>query len=411
VNRSVERRRFGVSGMGRGQVVVGAFDHPVRGPVRSPAAPLIAAAVRRRGLRVREEPVEVHQDTTAFDGVMFTVSYLDRTGAAVGFGAAAHVDDHVGLVAARAAVDGFGTVLRTRRLLIGALPALCGGASRALQLIDRRLASDARPITVVGVLDAGPSANADLRRRGVSFTDDVTTVAPGGTVVFPAHGVAPATRAAAGAAGVDVIDATCPLVREMQSEVRRFAAQGDRVILVGRPGPAALTPLTGEAPGDVTVVESVDEVTDLPVDHRQVSYVVPGGVPVERMVAVIGALRSRHPRLRGQHPDGWCYAASDRTETTRAIAAACDVVFVLGETGSTDSRDLARVAGASGTRVHRIASAVEIRRDWLDETATVGLVTTSAMAGLDGGVIEVLSGLGPLAVVHRGTATHPAKVE
>jgi 4-hydroxy-3-methylbut-2-en-1-yl diphosphate reductase len=120
MNRSVERRGFTVRGTCPGELVVGLFIHPTRGRVRCPAAPLVAANLRGQGHNVREERDWLASADGASDGVLFTASYLDRTGAAVGLAVAAHDTDRVALRAAQEAVLAWSAAWRSRRLVIAA---------------------------------------------------------------------------------------------------------------------------------------------------------------------------------------------------------------------------------------------------------------------------------------------------
>ena len=106
---------------------------------------------------------------------------------------------------------------------------------------------------------------------------------PGGaTVLIPAHGVAPGVRDEAAERGLNVIDATCPLVAGVQAEARRFAERGDQVVLIGQSGLAVLPAILGEAPDHAILAETRVGAGAVQVaDPRRVSYVLVPGVPVE----------------------------------------------------------------------------------------------------------------------------------
>lgn len=401
MNRSVDRRQFATSGVRTGEVVVAAwFEHPERGPVRCSAAPLVAASLRRGGLSLRTTHLSPPPASGPKDAVMFTVSYLEPTGNAVGFGVAAHVVDHAALTAAHDSVEAWATALRTRRVLVAETSPLCGGARRALQMVEHVLDRTDRRVYLLGNL------GADLEHRGLMSADSLDQVPDDAVMVIPAHGATLAVLAEAGARGIEVVDATCPLVATAHANVRRFADDGDRVMLVGKAGHAATPAFVGQAPDAAVLVESVDDVAGLQTDREPMSYVVEGGLVIEDAARVVAALRSRHPRIRGAHPDGLCYAASDHAETTRTVASACDVMFVLHAKGSTDFRDLVESTTSSGAEVHAVANLDEIRFDWLVGAATVGLVSTaSAPPDLHEQVITALSGLGPLSTAHRAVQT------
>src|SRR5262249_48678201 len=139
---------------------------------------------------------------------------------------------------------------------------------------------------------------------------------------------------------------------------------------------------------------------------RRVSYVLQPGIPVEDTAPVSTALRSRFPTLRGPDPDRFCYAASDRAGTVRAVASACDAVLVLGADNDVDTRWLAGLVRGSGAKAHVVADVGAIVPDWLAVVAAIGLVqSTSAPSALADEVTAALSGLGQLSVTRRQVIT------
>lgn len=406
MNRSVERRRFLTRGILPGEVRVGRFDHPSRGHVRGSSAPLVAASLRRRGLRVSEGVLSIHDSG---DTVLFAASYLDLAGDAVGFAAAAHGDDPEALRAAEKAIESWSAIWRTRRLVIAAANPLCSGARRARRVLEHHEG----PAYIVDDHPRKASLeSAGLDSPGVSVVDGLDRVPHGSAVVIPTYGVSTPLRANATARGLDLIDTTCPLVHRMHADVKRFADRGDTVLIIGKATHAAAVSLLGEARGSAILIQSIEDIEALRVDPTRVSYLVSGGVAVEDAIPLIAALRMRYPQLRGQHPDELCYAASERIGTVRAVAAACEVVLVLDTADSAVGRDLTDLVTSSHVDAHRIADAREIEAEWLAGTATVGLVTTpSAKPRMTEDVIEAVSGLGPLSVVRRSMVSEVVKAQ
>jgi 4-hydroxy-3-methylbut-2-enyl diphosphate reductase len=257
---------------------------------------------------------------------------------------------------------------------------------------------------------ASPQACAALEKDGAVFTSSLADVPDGGTLFFPAHGAAPEVRAEAAERGLEIIDATCPLVAGVQAEARRFAGRGDQVVLIGQSGHAVLPAILGQAPGHAILAETRVGAGAVQVaDPRRVSYVLVPGVPVEDTAAATAALRSRFPALRGPDPDGFCYAASDRAETVRTMAASCDVVLVLGSEEDADTRYLTGLARSSHAKANVIGDVTGIVPAWLAGTSAIGIAeSTAAASGLAARVTEALSGLGPLSVTTRRVSTEVA---
>ncbi|MFI6095741.1 hypothetical protein ACIA8G_09320 [Lentzea sp. NPDC051213] len=156
MNRSVERQRFFTEGVRLGEICVGSFTHPVRGRVRSSASPLVAGTLRRLGHQVREvSGFTLSSDAT--DGVLFTASYVDRSGAVVGFGAAAHHADEQAVCAAREAVHAWSAVWRTRRVVLATAQECtaddCPAVGKALAEL-KKFADRGDRTVIIGIRDS-----------------------------------------------------------------------------------------------------------------------------------------------------------------------------------------------------------------------------------------------------------------
>jgi 4-hydroxy-3-methylbut-2-enyl diphosphate reductase len=380
---------------------------PVRGALACPAAPLVGGTLLRKGTLVTYAPVGACADPAHDVGgaTVFVATCQQRDGSQAALAAAASATDRVAVAAARSAVDEWSAVFGTRRLLAAGSP-WCRGATQALAAA-RRAVDGHRAVHVYGQLAADRHAIVELAELGAVFVRSLDDIPDGATVVFPAHGVGPAEHGDAEARGLQVIDATCPLVAWVHAEARKFAERGDDLVLIGPADHAAVTGITDQAPGRTTVVSTPGSAAALRVtDPRRVSYLLQPGIPVEDSVPVTAALRSRFPALRGPHPDGFCYAASDRAETVRAIASASDVVLVLGSADSPDTRQLCGLARDGGARTHVVGETGDILPAMLSGAGTVGVAeSTSAGPDLAGQVTRALSGLGRLSVTSRRVST------
>ena len=392
-----------------GEVLVATeVGDPARGLLPCPAAPLIGGTLARRGVRLRYGPVPRCADASQADdgAVLFVTSALHSDGGGTAIGAAADAVDGVAVAAARAAVEEWSAVVATRRLL-GAVSPWCDGARQALERAADTVAAAGGPVYIAGELAGTAQALAGLAAAGAVFTSSLSEVPNGATVLIPAHGVPPAMLAEAAERELTVVNATCPLVAGAQEEARRFGERGDQVVLIGQPGSAAVPGIAGQVPGKLLIAATSAGAAGVgAADPRRVSYVLQPGIPVEDATPVMASLRSRFPALRGPDPDRFCYAASDRAETVRAVASACDVVLVLGDENHPDTRQMTGLARGGRAKVHLVAEPGQIVASWLAGITTIGLAdTVSAKAGLAGEITAALSGLGQLSVTQRRVTT------
>ena len=386
---------------------------PVRGRLRCPAAPLVVGSLRRKGRLVRSVTSPPFQDRQ-YDGdgaVLFVATCQLHEGATAALAAAAAPADRLAVAVACSAVEEWAAVLGTRRLVLPGAGPWCEGAQRALASAGNAVAANAdgrgRGVHIYGQLAATEEAASELASRGAVFGTSLPDIPSGDVIVFAAHGVAPQVREEAVARGLEIVDATCPLVAMAQSQARELADRGDQLVLIGQPDHPAAAAIASHADGAAAIVATAAGTAAVQVtDARRVSYLLQPGIPVEDSAPVATALRSRFPAVRGPHPDGFCYAASDRADSIRAVASGAGLVLILGAPESADVRQLAGLARDCGARAQAVADVGEITPAMLTGIASLGIAeSTSARAGLAAEVTAALSGLGPVSVLRRQVKT------
>jgi 4-hydroxy-3-methylbut-2-enyl diphosphate reductase len=273
--------------------------------------------------------------------------------------------------------------------------------------VERALDELGPPVYVRKQIVHNTHVIAGLEERGAVFVSELDEVPAGATVIFSAHGVSPAVRADAAERGLNVIDATCPLVAKVHAEARRFAGSGFDIVLVGHEGHEEVEGTFGEAPERTHVIAGVDEVDTLQVDDpAKVAYLTQTTLAVDETAEVVEALRQRFPSLVGPRASDICYATQNRQDAVRALAEECDLVLVVGSTNSSNSRRLVEVAQRAGCRALLVEDASEIPPELLIDVERVGVTAgASAPESLVEGVVRALDGLGSASLSERTVAT------
>ena len=250
----------------------------------------------------------------------------------------------------------------------------CAGVERAIDIVELALQVCPPPVYVRKEIVHNRLVVETLREQGAIFVDELDEVPDGATVIFSAHGISPAVREEAERRGLRVIDATCPLVTKVHLEAIRYAREGYSIILVGHEDHDEVIGTTGEAPERIHVVSHPDEVDtlDLP-DPNKVAYLTQTTLSVDDTREVIEALRRRFPRIVGPSRNDICYATQNRQAAVKAVAGAVDVVLVIGAANSSNANRLREVSEAIGTRAYLINDIREIKPEWLDGAARVGI--------------------------------------
>ena len=293
-----------------------------------------------------------------------------------------------------------------RRVLLAAPRSFCAGVERAIDIVELALQRYPRPVYVRRQIVHNAHVVDDLQRQGAVFVDELDQVPDGTTVVFSAHGVAPAVRQEATRRGLNVIDATCPLVAKVHSEARRFTARGDTVVLIGHAGHDEVEGTLGEAPGRIVLVQSAADAERVGADDPDhVAFLMQTTLAIDDAAETVDVLRRRFPRIESSATDDICYATTNRQEAVRAIAAESDVMIVLGSANSSNSVRLVEVAQRCGVTAHLVDDATDIAPEWLSGASTIGITAgASAPPHLVDEVIATLRALGEVDVIERAVA-------
>jgi 4-hydroxy-3-methylbut-2-enyl diphosphate reductase len=266
------------------------------------------------------------------------------------------------------------------RILLAAPRGYCAGVDRAVQTVERALELHGAPVYVRKEIVHNKHVVEQLRARGAVFVESETEVPHGATVVFSAHGVAPDVHTNASERELRTIDATCPLVTKVHREALKFAAEGYTIVLVGHAGHEEVEGTMGEAPDHIVLIENEDDVDALEVDDPdKVAYISQTTLSVDETRAIILKLRERFPNIVGPRTDDICYATTNRQAAVKELARECDLVLVIGSRNSSNSNRLVEVAREYGADAHLIDNELQVREEWLEDKAVVG-ITSGASA-------------------------------
>jgi 4-hydroxy-3-methylbut-2-enyl diphosphate reductase len=213
-----------------------------------------------------------------------------------------------------------------------------------------------------------------LRRKGARFVDELDEVPPESWVVYSAHGVAPAVRAAAHARRLRTIDATCPLVTKVHLEAIAYARRGFTILLVGHDEHDETIGTVGEAPGLIRVVRTKEDAARVEVrDAERVAYLTQTTLSTDDTREIVAVLKARFPNISAPPTDDICYATQNRQDAVRLMAPQVDLLLVVGAPNSSNSLRLCEVARSVGCAARLIESAAGIRPEWFADVRVLGL--------------------------------------
>ena len=257
----------------------------------------------------------------------------------------------------------------------------CAGVEMAVETVERALQRHGAPLFVFHEIVHNRHVVHDFMERGVRFVQSLDEVPRGAKVVFSAHGISPTVRQQAREKQLAlIIDATCPLVDKVHREVRKFAAQGYWIILVGHEKHDEIVGTLGEAPERILIVSNLAEASTVSLpDPDKVIVLTQTTLSVDDTREMIDALRRRFPLMITPSKEDICYATQNRQDAVKRLAKEVDLVLVIGSRNSENSNQLCNVARAQGTTAYLIDDRHAIEPNWLSGVKRVGITSGASV--------------------------------
>ena len=256
----------------------------------------------------------------------------------------------------------------------------CAGVVRAIDVVKIALDLYGPPVYVRKEIVHNKHVVDELREAGAIFVEELKEVPIGARAIFSAHGVSPEVRREAKVRGLQVIDATCPLVTKVHLEAVKFAREGHTIVLIGHKDHDEVIGTLGEAPGQTFLVSTVQDVDALSVsDPSRVCYLTQTTLSLDETRDIVIRLKERFPEIQGPPAQDICYATENRQMAVKAVASFCDLLLVVGSQNSSNSKRLVEVGENSGVRSYLVNDWGDVNEQWLGGVRNIA-VTAGASA-------------------------------
>ena len=285
------------------------------------------------------------------------------------------------------------------KLLLANPRGFCAGVDRAIEIVERALKIFGAPIYVRHEVVHNRFVVEDLRAKGAIFIEEVSEVPDESILIFSAHGVSKKVQEEGKHRGLNIFDATCPLVTKVHMEVTKFEKQGKECVLIGHVGHPEVEGTMGQYTSDeggIYLVETPEDVARLRVKNpNNLAFVTQTTLSVDDTSIVIDALKQHFPAIEGPRKDDICYATQNRQNAVKSMAKECDILMVVGSKNSSNSNRLRELSEKLATPAYLIDNAGDINPDWLHGKSCIGLTAgASAPELLVQNVVERLKQLG-----------------
>lgn len=245
---------------------------------------------------------------------------------------------------------------------------MCFGVKDAIALAFETARRE--PLTILGDLVHNENVLAELKAKGVVIEQRAEMVNTQ-TVMVTAHGASERALAQTRALGLNVMEATCPLVRVAHQAVLKLASEGYHPVIVGKRDHVEVRGLTEDL-ADFDVVLSESDILEIR-EHRRFGLAAQTTQPIEKVRLLVNSLRRRFPNSEVRFIDTVCQPTKQRQHAAVEIAQQCDVVIVVGGAHSNNTRELVETCSRYCTRVYHVQNAEDLRADWFFCVETVGL--------------------------------------
>ena len=285
------------------------------------------------------------------------------------------------------------------KLLLANPRGFCAGVDRAIEIVERALKIFGSPIYVRHEVVHNRFVVEDLRAKGAIFIEEVSEVPDESILIFSAHGVSKKVQEEGKHRGLNIFDATCPLVTKVHMEVAKFEKQGKECVLIGHVGHPEVEGTLGQYTSDeggIYLVETPEDVARLRVKNpNNLAFVTQTTLSVDDTSTVIDALKQHFPAIEGPRKDDICYATQNRQNAVKSMAKECDILMVVGSKNSSNSNRLRELSEKLATPAYLIDNAGDINPAWLHGKSCIGLTAgASAPELLVQNVVERLKQLG-----------------
>ncbi|MBU3581689.1 4-hydroxy-3-methylbut-2-enyl diphosphate reductase [Polynucleobacter sp. AP-Capit-er-40B-B4] len=273
----------------------------------------------------------------------------------------------------------------------------CAGVDRAINIVNEALNRFGAPIYVRHEIVHNAYVVNELRDKGAVFVEELHEVPKGGIVVFSAHGVSQEVRKDAEARGLQVYDATCPLVTKVHLEVVKMCKDGFTVLMIGHAGHPEVEGTMGQVKEGVFLIEKLSDVSDLPFSaEEKIAFVTQTTLSVDETKEIVEALTKKFPNIVQPRKQDICYATQNRQDAVKFMAPQVEVVIVVGSATSSNSNRLRELAEKLGVPSYMVDSPDQLKPEWFVGKKRVGLTAgASAPESLAQSIVSRIQEFGP----------------
>lgn len=285
----------------------------------------------------------------------------------------------------------------TAEILLAQPRGFCAGVDRAINIVNEALSRFGAPIYVRHEIVHNKYVVDELRAKGAIFVDEIDEIPRGAIVIYSAHGVSQQVRQDAAQRGLQVYDATCPLVTKVHVEVVKLCKDGYTVFMIGHAGHPEVEGTMGQVDSGILLIENLEDIEKLnfSADER-LAFVTQTTLSVDETKEIVNALTKKFPKIIQPKKQDICYATQNRQDAVKFMAPQVQLVIVVGSQASSNSNRLRELAEKLGVPAYMVDAPEQLRPEWFEGKKRVGLTAgASAPESLAQAIVARIQEFGP----------------
>lgn len=261
------------------------------------------------------------------------------------------------------------------KIILAHTQGFCAGVVSAIEVVKLALEKYGVPLFVRHQIVHNTAVIREFESRGVVFIEDLSDVPNNNVVVFSAHGTAPEVFETARQRGLNILDATCPLVTKVHREAVKFSEKNIQTILIGHKGHQELLGTSGYVNQDLLfVIEDEADIDQLALNpDLPIGYLTQTTLSVDDTKGMIGKLKRLYPHIQGPPKSNICYATQNRQDAVKELVENTEVIIICGSPNSSNSNRLRETSENLGVPSYIIDSVDELNLSWLTGKKILGI--------------------------------------
>ncbi|MFA4926388.1 MAG: 4-hydroxy-3-methylbut-2-enyl diphosphate reductase [Candidatus Aminicenantales bacterium] len=255
-------------------------------------------------------------------------------------------------------------------IIIARNSGFCYGVKRALRLTRETVKKNQSRIFTWGELIHNPEVISDLEKRGIKITTSLSRLKPGDTVIIRSHGISPAVYRALQKKKINVVDATCPKVKDIQQKVEQLSRTKSEIIIVGNRHHPEIQGLLGYGQHQAVVVENEEQARALPFKKKR-AVLAQSTQDMQLFGKIVAILTEKTEELSVYNTI--CQSTRVRQEATAELASQVEALIIVGGKNSSNTNRLYEISRRKQKRTYFIESPEELTPNMIREARIIGI--------------------------------------